>query len=165
MTTKAHAGDALRELYSDVGIPEHLVADLAGEHTGANTEFAKQVRRLDIRMHYTEQGRKNQNHRAEREIGILKSRWKHRMTSSCVPTRLWDYGLVYEAEIMSRTCCHDDDRSGSEILTGNTPDISEWLDFTFYDLVWYHVSANDTTTANRRLGRWLGISHRVGSDL
>jgi len=87
------------------------------------------------------------------------------MITNNVPARLWDYGLVYEAEIMSRTCRHDGDRCGLEILTGDTPDISEWIDFTFFDLVWYHVAANDTTTANRRLGRWLGISHRVGSDM
>ena len=68
------------------------------------------------------------------------------MTDRAVPTRLWDYDLIYEAEIMSRMCCIDDERSGLEVLTGNTPDISEWLDFTFYDLVWYHVPNNDTTT-------------------
>ena len=165
LTTKGHAGDALRDLTNDVGIPDTLIADQAGEHTGYHTEFARQVRQLHIRMHYTEPGRKNQNHRAEREIGILKTRWKHRMTDANVPTRLWDYGLVYEAEIMSRTCRSDDDRCGFEILTGETPDISEWLDFSFYDLVWYHVASNDMSTNGRRLGRWLGISHRVGSSL
>ena len=123
------------------------------------------ARRLDIRVHHTEPGRKNQNHRAEREIGILKTRWRTRMANNAVPHRLWDYGLVYEAEIMSRTCRHHDDCSGIEILTGNTPDISEWLDFTFYDLVWYHVPGNNMRTENRRLGRWLGISHHVGSDM
>lgn len=50
-------------------------------------------------------------------------------------------------------------------MGGNTPDISEWADFTFFDRVWYHVPGNTLSTANRRLGRWLGISHRVGSDL
>lgn len=74
LTTKAHAGDALREFASDVGIPNTLVADMAGEQTGDATEFLKQTRRLDIRLHHTEPGRKNQNHRAEREIGILKTR-------------------------------------------------------------------------------------------
>ena len=165
MSTKAKAGDALRELSSDVGIPDNLVADLAGEQSGEHTEFMHQIRRLDIRLHHTESGRKNQNHKAEREIGILKTRWKRRMLEQSVPSRLWDYGLVYEAEIMSRTCRSDDERCGLEILTGTTPDISEWLDFTFYDLVWYHVPTNDMSTTGRRLGRWLGISHRVGSDL
>jgi hypothetical protein len=29
----------------------------------------------------------------------------------------------------------DDSRSGYKQVTGETPDISEWLDFEFYDLV------------------------------
>ncbi len=165
LTTKEHAGDALREFSSDVGIPDTLIADLAGEQTGDNTELLKQIRRLDIRLHHTEKGRKNQNHKAEREIEILMSRWKRRMLDKAVPSRLWDYGLVYEAEILSRVCRDDGERSGLEILTGNTPDISEWIDFTFYDIVWYHVPMNDITTEGRRLGCWLEISHRVGSDL
>ena len=103
LTTKQHAGDALRELTIDVGVPDTLVADQAGEQTGRHTEFARQVQQLHIQMHYTEPGRKNQNHTAEREIGILKTRWKRRMTDANIPTRLWDYGLVYEAEIMSLT--------------------------------------------------------------
>ena len=165
LPTKASAGEALREFSHDVGIPDTLIADLAGEQTGDNTEFVKQIRRLDIRIHYTEKERKNQNHKVEREIGILKARWKRRMVDRAVPSRLWDYGLVYEAEIMSRMCRTGHERSGIEILTGNTPDISEWLDFTFYDPVWYHVVGNDPAIEGRRLGRWLGVSHRVGSDL
>jgi hypothetical protein len=31
--------------------------------------------------------------------------------------------------------CGDDGRSGYEQVTGKTRDISEWLDFEFYDLV------------------------------
>jgi hypothetical protein len=29
-----------------------------------------------------------------------------------------------------------DRRTGYEEVTGQTPDINEWLDFEFYDLVW-----------------------------
>jgi hypothetical protein len=31
----------------------------------------------------------------------------------------------------------NDGRPGYEQVTGETPDISEWLDFEFYDLVWW----------------------------
>ena len=57
--------------------------------------------------------------------------------------------------------------SGYEEVTGNTPDISEWLDFEFYDLVWWVDRPNkpDVTDDTRRLARWLGVSHRVGSDM
>jgi hypothetical protein len=38
----------------------------------------------------------------------------------------------------------EDGRSGHEEVTGNTPDISEWLDFEFYDLVWWLGSTEQT---------------------
>ena len=49
-----------------------------------------------------------------------------------------------------------------EELTGETPDISEYLDFTFYDYVLVHENAG---VGEQILCRWLGISHRVGSQL
>ena len=53
------------------------------------------------------------------------------------------------------------------MVTGQTPDISEWLDFEFYDLVWWLDRSDkpNFTENTRRLARWLGVSHRVGSDL
>ena len=56
-------------------------------------------------------------------------------------------------------CRHGSDQSGYEELMGDTPNISEWLDFAFYDLVWYHVPSNEPTTPPWALGRWLGVSH------
>ena len=44
-------------------------------------------------------------------------------------------------------------------VTGETPDISEYLDFGFYDHVSYKENAGLGMTA---IGRWLGVSHRVG---
>ena len=47
-----------------------------------------------------------------------------------------------------------------EQVTGETLDISEYLDFGFYD----HVSFWDNAGLGEiQLGRWLGVSHRVGS--
>ena len=40
------------------------------------------------------------------------------------------------------------------------------MDFAFYDMVWYHDQPKpDVTDKSRKLGRWLGVYHRVGSDL
>ncbi len=87
-TSKANAGKALGDFTEDVGIPEELTADLAGETTGKNTEFMKHVYDLRIKMHWAEKGRKNQNHKAERKIGILKQRWQRRMARKQVPMSL-----------------------------------------------------------------------------
>ena len=50
-----------------------------------------------------------------------------------------------------------------ERLTGDTPDISEWLDFDMYDQVWFWDSPGKEE--NPRPGRWLGVSHHIGSAL
>jgi hypothetical protein len=60
-----------------------------------------------------------------------------RMIERHVPKRLWDYGLTYMAEILSITARASKGCPGMEEITGNTIDIFEWLDFEFYDLVWY----------------------------
>ena len=60
-------------------------------------------------------------------------------------------------------------RSGSlegipplEVLTGEPLDISAYPDFGFYDWCWYHENAG---LGELKLGRWLGVSHRVGSAM
>ena len=50
-----------------------------------------------------------------------------------------------------------------ERLTGDTINISQWLEFDFYDLVWFWNNHSDDT--NPMLGPWLGVSNRVGSAL
>jgi hypothetical protein len=80
---------------------------------------------------------------------------------------MWDYGLVYKGKLLTRMSHGNDNRSGNEQVTGKTPDISEWLDFEFYDLVWWWDRPNKPNINDqmKRLGRWLGVSHHIGSDL
>jgi hypothetical protein len=51
-------------------------------------------------------------------------------------------------------------RTPLEAITGETPDISEYLDFGFYDLVWFKENAGLGET---QLGRFLDVDHAVGS--
>jgi hypothetical protein len=168
MVSKAseHIARALREFIGDVGVPDELVCDLATEQVGINTPVMDIIRRYHIKTHFAEKGRSKQNHRAEAEIRELKQRWKVRMTERQVPSRLWDYGLVYIAETLSIVARSKSGRPGIEAVMGHTVDISEWLDFEFYDYVWYWDEKGlDMTEEQRLIGRWLGIAHRVGSDM
>ena len=65
-------------------------------------------------------------------------------------------------EIYSHTSGKDGNPS-LEILTWDMIGISEWLEFKFYDLVWFWNNQSDDT--NPMLGQWLGVSHRVGRAL
>ena len=85
------------------------------------------------------------------------------MVKRRVPKRLWDYGIVWVCETMSLTANSTFSLAGRtpmEQVTGETPDISEYLDFGFYDWVWYKDNAG---VGENNFGRWLGVSHRVGN--
>jgi hypothetical protein len=88
------------------------------------------------------------------------------MITKKVPRRMWCYGLRYIAKLSQFIPQRADGRTGYEVVTGRTPDISEYCDFAFWDLVWYHTrTAANMSKTSRALGRWSGISHRVGSDM
>ena len=53
-----------------------------------------------------------------------------------------------------------DGRNPLEEITSVTTDISEYLDFSFYDWLWYK---ENTGVGDNELGRWLRVSHRIGS--
>ena len=59
------------------------------------------------------------------------------MRENQAPARLWDYGIVHIAEVQSLLARGPDQRLGIEKVMGQTVDISEWLNFDFYDHVWY----------------------------
>ena len=137
MTLRKDAGKSLIKFTDDVRIPDFLVTDGAMEFTGRNTKFVKEVQCMHIHLHTTTQGQKNQNHTAECKIGMLAKCWKLQMTKKNVTKCFWDFGLVYKAEIMLRMVHRSNNHTGYEQATGQMPNISKWLDFEFYDLVWW----------------------------
>ena len=96
MTAQSDAGKLLVDFMDDIGIPKRLVTDGAGEFTGKGKQFVKEVRRMQIQLHTSKQGRKNHNYAAEREIGFIEKRRKPRMQKKRVSKRLWDFRLVVE---------------------------------------------------------------------
>ncbi len=158
----------LQEFIDDVGVPETLVCEFVSGQTGKHTEVMSIMRRANIKLRIAEKGRGiTQNHRAETEIRDIKTKRKTRMGSNQVPARLWDYSLVYISAIQSILARGVDKRPGLEKLTGETIlDTSEWLDFNFYDRVWYWDQKKmDMTEEQAKIGCWLGIAHRVGSNV
>ena len=162
MQSKAMAGDSLRQFVHDYGRPEHLTYDGSGEQCGKKTEFVKNKRKYAIGYHITEPNRPNHNF-AEGVIREVRKKWFRIMVRRKVPQRLWDYGLRWVCEIqnrMSNTPRGLDGKCPLERVTGESIDISEYLDFGFYDWAWYKENA---ALGETKLGRWLGVSHRIGT--
>ena len=74
--------------------------------------------------------------KAESVIKIIKGKAKRIRVQRNIPKRVWDFDMVLEADIYYRTAGKDG-HPALELLTGDTIDISEWLEFEFYELVWF----------------------------
>ena len=161
MKSKGHAYLALQEFVQDVGIPKHIHTDDAKELIEG--KWKALVNEYGIKQTMTEPYSPWQN-RAESAIRELKKGVVRLLHRTKCPKRLWCYAAVYEAEKRSLHTHSLMDRTPYEVLTGSTPDISEYLYFKFYDRCWYYDSA-DFPDQVRTLGRWLGVAHRVGQAM
>ena len=84
------------------------------------------------------------------------------MMKKKVPRRLWDFGITCISETGNLTVSssrYANGRTSIEMITGDTPDISEYIDFSFYDWLTYQSKAG---LGELSLGRWLGVSHKIG---
>jgi hypothetical protein len=162
MATKRLAGMALKEFITELGVPDEMTIDGSKEQNSKGTEFMKTCRKHDIRITRTEPERSNQNP-AEGVIREVRRKWFRIMIRKRVPRKLWDYGVRWTCQVMQRTSTEAGGLRGVcplQEVTGETVDISEYLDFGFYDHVSYKENAGLGETC---IGRWLGVSHRVGS--
>jgi len=164
MEKESLANEALVEFIQHVGIPNHLHTD--GAKTQTMGEWRKVVKKYHIKTSETEPHSPWQN-RAESGIRELKRHARRLMNRTSTPTCPWDYACLYAARIRNMTTNHHPSAHGrtpDEIVTGETPDISEYTSFQWYQLVWYLDNAS-FQESRKELGRWLGVSHRVGQAM
>ena len=105
--------------------------------------------------------------RAEAGIRELKKHVARQMQRT-YPKQLWDYCSCHTVEIRSRmaqSLPKAKGRTPLETLTGNTPDISEYTDFAWYDWCWYLDTDADFSEGPRKMARWLGVAHCIGQAL
>ena len=167
LRSKADCGDALNDVIREVGIPNGIHTDNAGEESGVYTEWERVRKSCLIPNTFIEPHSPWMN-RAEGEIGKFKTHFRRIMNRWACPESLWCFGATYTSkirELMSRPSLND--RSALETLTGETPDISEYTDFDFYQFVLYYDPNDDSVDdkGRRKLARWLGPSGRVGQGL
>ena len=162
MQTKAEAGDKLNTFVQSYGIPEELTTDGAKEETMGTWNAVR--KKFLIHQTITEPYTPSQN-KTELEIKALKNHYRRIMHNQAVPEALWDFGLKHTARIRSHVARDSlNGRTPLEILTGNTLDISEFIEFAFYDWVKFYDPAS-FPSKREFLGRWLGPADHVGMAL
>jgi transposase len=164
MRKKSEAGSALLELIQDIGIPSVIHTDGAKELTQG--KWKNICDDFGIKQTITEPYSPWQN-RAELNIREAKKKILRLMTRTNTPKALWDYCATYVADI---TCYTANDiyvlhgRTPHEMVTGNTPDITEYTEFSWYEPIYYYDDL-PFPEAKRNIARWLGVAHRVGQAL
>jgi len=165
MKLKSEAPNTLIQFMKDVGIPSCLHMDDAKElEQGRMGEITRKAWIL------TTQSEPYSPWQVKAELANreLKKAVRYRLHKSNAPRRLWDYCSRYQADIRNLTA-HPlfalDGRTPHELVTGNTPDISKFTDYEWYQNVWYLDQEASFPDDKRKLTKWLGVAHRVGQAL
>ena len=149
---------ALKKFITDYGAPDTMVTDGSREQTSRGSKWQAILRKNNITGVVTQPHRPNQNP-AETVIRELRKRWYRNIFRTNCPRALWNFGLPHFAKIMQLTASNAAGLEGKTPLgklTGETPDISQYLDFGWYDWVWFKENAGLDVP---RIGRFLGIAH------
>ena len=151
-------GQSLNDFIFEYGAPSHLTYDGAAVQVGSRTTFQDAIRKANISYHVSGPRRPNENP-AEGAIRDIKLRWYRLQAKKNVPERLWNFGISYVCEtgnIIPTRSKYSRGRTPIECISGDTPDISEYLDFGFYDWVSFR---NNAGLGKAEIGRCLGVLH------
>ena len=106
MISKSEAGTTVDRINRDVGVAEKIFMDNAPREIGYNTE-TKRVARLAIMEVKTNEPYSTWQNKAESVIKIIRGKSKMRRVQRNIKKRIWDFGMVWEAEIYSHTAVKD----------------------------------------------------------
>lgn len=157
-------GQSLNDFIHEWGVPEHLTFDGAMAQKGRNTLFMNTLRKHHIDWHIS-QPRTPKENPAESSIREHKRRYYRMKEKFRVHDRVWDFLSNYVCETENVTACESKyakQRTPIKRISGDTPDITEYIDFSFYNLVTYK---NNPGVHSPEIGRWLGVSHRIGPEM
>lgn len=147
------------------GTPEMVISDGAKETAGLG--WKKELNSYRIQHHDTEPYSQWQN-KAEAEIREVKRMIKHHMYKSRCPKRFWCYCGEWVAAIRRFTAHNLNALGGTnpyEAVHARTADISEYVQFDWYQYVWFIEPAVPGLGPSKRIGRWLGVATDTGSKM
>ena len=159
--TGGNSTASLNILVNQVGLQRKLHSD--NHKTFQEGQFPKRCRYFNIPQSFTEPHSSWQN-RAEPGIGIVRRYSKKLLMDTQTPIRLWCFCYEYAADLLSLMVPNRFELQGRtpyEVVAGYTPDISEYVIFSWYQWCYYW----DEGSKEKAICRWLGPSKQVGQAL
>jgi hypothetical protein len=108
----------------------------------------------------------NQNF-SQNRYATIKANTNRVMNLSDAPADTWLLALMYVCLLLNHLASAALGwKTPMQLLTGQTPDISPFLHFSFYQPVYYHsYTVKFPSTSNEEQGWWVGIATHVGDTL
>ena len=164
MKSESEGPTKLQEFIRQEGCPYHLHNDNSKMQCGkAWTEICN---RYNIKTSSTEPHHPQQNP-SERKIKTAKNRVLRLMDHTGTPGCLWLECLTYWAMLLNVLALKKHNwRTPTEVAYGITPDISAFLQYEWFEPVYYY-DCNGAAFPNSRekLGRFVGVAENCGDAL
>ena len=163
--SKGEFPNKYRDFIRDHGAPSALRRDNAKEE---KSEEVDQIHReLFIKDQFSEPYNPQQNPVESRGIRYLKEHMHVLLDRTGAPDAAWFHAAQYLASVHSILSNPKlpDQMTPKQYRTGVTPDISPWLQFTFWQPILFLDNENSWPSSKERSGYWLGVADNIGDFL
>ena len=164
LRSKHDASDAYRDFLREEGAPTLLRRYSSKEQNGQ--QFTDLNRLFVVGNELTEPHHPQQNPAELRAVKWLKDHSQVLMDCTGAPPQTWLEACEYLTDI--HNICADETLNWQVPVTvrhGNTPDISAYLQFRFYEKIFYLDPKETFPDSKEQPGYWLGVAQNVGDEL
>ena len=141
---------------------------------GGRYEISKKVadllRSLFIKQYESEPYHQHQN-KAEQRYGVVKRYINTLMNLTGAPAHCWLLCMLYVCSLLNATASPAlGGLTPLQALTGQVPDISHFLHFSFWEPIYYKVDESEPdhrfpSQSNEKRGHWVGLADNKGDHL
>ena len=161
----------INTLYDNIrfrGAMTTLITD--GGRYEISQKVADLLRSLFIKQYESEPFYQHQN-KAEQRYGVVKRYINTLMNLTGAPAHCWLLCMLYVCNLLN---ARESPALGGftplQALTGQVPDISHFLHFSFWEPIYYKVDESEPdhrfpSQSNEKRGHWVGFAHNKGDHL
>ena len=165
MKSRGEVLQAVKQFAKEIGAPDALICDMAGEQTShALKRFCQEI---GTTLRVLEEGTPWAN-KAELYIGLIKEAVRKDMRESNSPLAFWDYCVERRARINNLTAKDLFTLHGSNAHTamfGEEGDISNLCQYKWYDWCYFREQKERFPFNRELLGRVLGPAKGAGNEM
>ena len=165
MKSKSEVLQAVKQFAKEIGAPEAIICDMAGEQT--SHKLRKFCSDIGTTLRVLEEGTPWAN-KAELYIGLIKEAVRKDMKDSNCPLAFWDFCVECRASINNLTAKDTFKLHGTNAhtaLTGEEGDISNLCQFKWYDWCYFREQTERFPFNREVLGRVLGPAKNEGNAM